>query len=136
MNTPSIRVSRIRNAIMYSLTRIFTSQQAAITSGIRKVVSITNRIEMPSTPILYCRPSSQSRSSTNWKPVFCGSKPNRMNSDTKNVITVAAIATHLALRCASLSSPRRKRARIPAASNGMKVTIERRLSISYTLPTG
>ena len=37
---------------MYSLTRVSTSQQAAIVIGIRKVVSITNRIEIPSTPIL------------------------------------------------------------------------------------
>ena len=37
---------------MYSLTRNVTSQQASITSGIRKVVSITNRTEIPSTPIL------------------------------------------------------------------------------------
>ena len=37
---------------MYSLTRTVTSQQAAMTSGIRKVVSMTNRTLMPSTPIL------------------------------------------------------------------------------------
>ena len=37
---------------MYSLTRVSTSQHDAITSGIRKVVSITNRTEIPSTPIL------------------------------------------------------------------------------------
>ncbi len=37
---------------MYSFTRCSTPQQAPITIGIRKVVSITNRIEMPSTPIL------------------------------------------------------------------------------------
>ena len=36
---------------MYSLTRVFTSQVDRIVSGIRKVVSITNRTEMPSTPI-------------------------------------------------------------------------------------
>ena len=37
---------------MYSFTLCVTSQLAAITRGIRKVVSITNRIEIPSTPIL------------------------------------------------------------------------------------
>jgi len=37
---------------MYSLTRVFTVQQDAITIGIRNVVSITNRIEIPSIPIL------------------------------------------------------------------------------------
>ncbi len=37
---------------MYSLTRRSTSQQDRIVIGIRNVVSSTNRIEMPSTPIL------------------------------------------------------------------------------------
>ena len=37
---------------MYSLTRVVTPQLAAIVSGIRNVVSITNKTEMPSTPIL------------------------------------------------------------------------------------
>ena len=52
MKTPSISVSRIRNAAMYSFTRTVTPQLAAIVSGMRKVVSITNRTEIPSTPIL------------------------------------------------------------------------------------
>jgi len=50
MNTPSMSVSNSRKATIYSLTRVFTSQDAAITRGIMKVVSITNRIEIPSTP--------------------------------------------------------------------------------------
>ena len=37
---------------MYSLTRCVTFQHAAMVSGIRKVVSITNSTLMPSTPIL------------------------------------------------------------------------------------
>ncbi len=37
---------------MYSLTRVFTSQEARMVSGIMKVVSSTNRTEIPSTPIL------------------------------------------------------------------------------------
>ena len=52
MKTPSISVSSSRKAIMYSLTRVLTFQQDAITSGIKNVVSITNRTEIPSTPIL------------------------------------------------------------------------------------
>ncbi len=38
---------------MYSLTRVsIASQLARMHSGIRKAVSTTNRMEMPSTPIL------------------------------------------------------------------------------------
>ena len=37
---------------MYSLTRSVTPQLAAMVSGIRTVVSMTNSTEMPSTPIL------------------------------------------------------------------------------------
>ena len=81
-----------------------------MTSGMMKVVSITKRTEIPSTPILYCRPSSQSRSSTNWKPVFRGSNCARMKSETRKVATVAISASHLALRSAASSSPRRKSA--------------------------
>jgi len=36
---------------MYSLTRTVTSQVDRIVSGIRKVVSMMNRIEIPSTPM-------------------------------------------------------------------------------------
>ena len=42
-----------------------TCQLARMVSGMMKVVSRTNSTEMPSTPILYLSPSSQSRSSTN-----------------------------------------------------------------------
>ena len=98
MKTPSISVSSSRKAIMYSLTRVLTFQLAAMVSGIMKVVSITKRTEIPSTPILYLRPISHSRSSTNWKPVSAALKSNRMNSETRNVSVVAINATHLALR--------------------------------------
>ena len=118
---------------MYSLTRVFTSQLARMVSGMMKVVSITNRTEIPSTPILYFRPSNQSPSSTNWKPVSWLSKPNKMNSETMKVAVVAKSATHFALRCAASSSPRRNSARIRAATAGMKVVMERRLSISALL---
>ena len=37
---------------MYSLTRVCTPQHDRMVIGIKKVVSITKRIEMPSTPIL------------------------------------------------------------------------------------
>ena len=133
MNTPSISVSNNRKAIMYSLTRRSTPQDAQITSGIMNVVSMTNSTEIPSTPSLYFSPSNQSRSSTNWKSVFCGSNPASTKSDTRKVITVATRATHLALRCAAASSPRRKMARIAAASAGMKVTRESRLSFIIAL---
>ena len=52
MNTPSMKVSRIRKATMYSLTRVSTFQLAAIDSGMMIVVSMTSSTEMPSTPIL------------------------------------------------------------------------------------
>ena len=52
MNTPIISVSSSRKAIMYSLTRFsIDSQLARMQSGIRKVVRMTNSIEMPSTPM-------------------------------------------------------------------------------------
>ncbi len=51
-NTPIIRVSSTRKAIMYSATRVWIGfQLARIDSGIRKVVSRTNSTEMPSTPM-------------------------------------------------------------------------------------
>ena len=51
-NTPIIRVSSTRKAIMYSATRrLIDFQLARIASGMRKVVSSTNRIESPSTPM-------------------------------------------------------------------------------------
>ena len=38
-----------------------------------------------------------SRSSTNWKPVFCGSKPVSRKSETTKVTVVAISASHLPL---------------------------------------
>ena len=44
---------KIRNAIMYSLTRVsIGTQDDAMQNGIRNVVSSTNANEMPSTPTL------------------------------------------------------------------------------------
>ena len=124
MNTPSISVSSSRKAIIYSLTRVSTFQLAAMTSGIIKVVSITNRIEIPSTPRRYCSPISHCASSTNWNPVLDGSKSNRMNSEIRKVTVVVINASHFALRPAAASSPRRNTARISAAKLGMKVMME------------
>ena len=118
---------------MYSLTRLVTFHDAAMVSGMMKVVSMTNSTLIPSTPILYFSPSSQSRSSTNWKPVSFGSNPTRMKIDTMNDNVVAISATHLAFRCAAASSPRRKIARIAAAMAGMNVVMESRLSIIQPL---
>jgi len=50
---------------MYSLTLTSTCQHARMVIGIRKVVSSTKRIDIPSTPTLYFSPMIQSRSSTN-----------------------------------------------------------------------
>ncbi len=118
---------------MYSLTRCVTSQHDRMVIGIRKVVSITNRIEIPSTPILYCSPISHSRSSTNWKPVFSGSNSAIRKSDTRKVAVVAISATHFAFVCAASSSPRRKNASTNAAISGMKVMMDRRFSIIQLL---
>jgi hypothetical protein len=50
-NMPTIRVSRTRKAIMYSLTRLWIdSQLARMQIGVSRVDSSTNHIEMPSTP--------------------------------------------------------------------------------------
>ena len=52
MNTPIISVSSTRKAIMYSFTRaVMATQLARMQSGMRKVVSSTNGMEMPSMPI-------------------------------------------------------------------------------------
>ena len=67
----------------------------------------------------------QGWSSTNWKAVFCGSKPASTTQETAKVATVATSASHLALRAAPSSSPRRNSARISAATIGRKVMIER-----------
>ncbi len=115
---------------MYSLTRTCTSQHARIVSGIRNVVSKTKSTLIPSTPTRYFNPISQSRSSTNWKPGLPGSNSARMNSEIRKVTDVAIIASHLAFLRAASSSPRRKIARIAAATSGRKVTMERTLAIS------
>ena len=52
MKTPSIKVSNNKKAIIYSLTRTSKLQDAQMTKGIMKVVSITKRIDIPSTPSL------------------------------------------------------------------------------------
>ena len=52
-NMPIMKVSRIRNEIMYSLTLTLTlSQLAKIVIGVNSVVNSTNSMEIPSTPIL------------------------------------------------------------------------------------
>ena len=49
---PTIMVSRIRKAIMYSRTRVCTaSQEDRIQMGVSSVASSTNSTEMPSTPM-------------------------------------------------------------------------------------
>ena len=49
---PTISVSSTRKAIMYSFTRRFTESQLASTqSGVSRVDSRTNIMEMPSTPM-------------------------------------------------------------------------------------
>ncbi len=53
-----------------------------------------------------------------------------MKIDTRNVKVVAPSASHFAFRCAASSSPRRNTARINAAIKGVKVTMERRLSMA------
>ncbi len=50
--TPRMSVSMARNAIMYSGTRFSIVFDAAMQIGMMKVVNSTNRIEIPSTPIL------------------------------------------------------------------------------------
>ena len=51
--TPIISASNTRKAIMYSLTRTCTdSQDARMQNGMRKVVSSTSGIDMPSMPSL------------------------------------------------------------------------------------
>ena len=50
---PTIIVSRIRKASMYSRTeRVMASQLARMQIGVSSVESSTNSTEMPSTPIL------------------------------------------------------------------------------------
>ncbi len=95
--------------------------------GIRKVVSSTNRTEIPSTPSLYFRPAIHVASSTNCMPVLAGSKSFSRIKDTNNVAVVAISASHLALRCAAASLPRRNSASTTAATAGRKVMRERRL---------
>ncbi len=51
-NTPIISVSMTRNAIMYSLTRVFTEYQEPITTTtVSRAESSTNHSEMPSMPM-------------------------------------------------------------------------------------
>ncbi len=50
-NTPTMKVSMIRNATMNSLMRVWIECQELITqSSVSRVLRITNHSEMPSTP--------------------------------------------------------------------------------------
>ena len=69
--------------------------------GIRNVVSITNSIEMPSTPILYFRPPSHAPSSTNWKPADPLSKCIQIGIETTKVRIVVHSAIQRAFPLAS-----------------------------------
>ena len=66
----------------------------------------------------------QGWSSTNWKPVFCGSKPASTRQLTAKVATVATSASQRALLAAAASLPRRNTAMISAATMGRKVMME------------
>ena len=49
---PTMKVSSTRNAIMYSLTRVWTASQLESTQiGVNKVDSSTKNSEMPSMPM-------------------------------------------------------------------------------------
>ena len=62
-------------------------------NGIRKAVSTTNGIEMPSTPSLNLIASAtQPWVSTNWKPGLAGSNRPQATSDSTKVAIVAASA--------------------------------------------
>ena len=80
---------------MYSFTRsLMEVQLARMQIGIRKVVRMTNSMEMPSTPIRYLNtPPSHSRSSTNWKSAVVGSKSTQISNDSRKVIDVVHNAT-------------------------------------------
>src|SRR5205807_5175066 len=105
---PTISVSRIRNAIMYSRTRIVTDfQLAMMQNGIKAVVRITKGSEMPSTPMWYVIPvASHDAFSTNWKSGLDGSKRQTRISDTTKVMSVVHSAIQRELRHAASSSPR------------------------------
>jgi hypothetical protein len=51
VKTPITSTSSTRKAIMYSVTRSRIPQLAAMHSGIKKAVSSTNRMLIPSTPM-------------------------------------------------------------------------------------
>ena len=53
MKTPITSVSSTRKATMYSVTRLVIPQLAAMQSGMRKAVSRTKRMDIPSTPMAY-----------------------------------------------------------------------------------
>ena len=109
-----------RNAIMYSLTRLETVPAGqAITSGMMKVVSRTNRTEIPSTPTLVFQARRASHALQRyWKPVFAGSNSaNRSQErDQESDQRWQRARANLALRCAASSLPRRKTARTIAAT--------------------
>ncbi len=107
---------------MYSLTRSWMHTQLCSThKGNRNVVSRTNSTEMPSTPSLNLKRSSQVRVSTNWKAAVEESKLNQMMSETAKVMMVVHSATQRALPFASGL----RQAMIPAPTSGRNMTIDR-----------
>ena len=90
----------------------------------RKVVSSTKGMEMPSMPIWKLMGPSQGLSSTNWNCAVSGSKSRHRMSDSAKVMSVVHSAMKRALRKALSSPPRSSTIRI-APSSGRKVTVER-----------
>ncbi len=110
---------------MYSFTRsVMASQLARMQSGMRKVVSSTNGMEMPSMPMWKLIGPSQGRSSTNWNCAVVASKSRHSSNDSAKVMSVVHSAMKRALRKALSSCPRSSPIS-SAPSSGRKVTVER-----------
>ncbi len=110
---------------MYSFTRsVIEVQLARMHIGMRKVVSSTKGMEMPSTPIWKVMDPSQARRSTNWNCAVVGSKSRQSSSEIAKVTSVVHSAMKRALLKALSSSARRSPIR-SAPNSGRKVMAER-----------
>ncbi len=99
MKTPSMPTSRMRKAIMYSLTRSLIGRKLArMLIQVSSVVSTTSTRLMPSMPTVYSMPKAgiQGTLSTNVKPptpVAAGSKEASSASERTKASSATASAT-------------------------------------------
>ena len=100
------------------------TQLARMQSGMRKAVSSTKGMEMPSTPMRKLISPSHARCSTNWNCAVVGSKSRHSRSASAKVTSEVHSAMKRALWKVLSSRPRTSPIR-SAPNSGRKVMVER-----------